>query len=174
MRTWIDIACLAHTKNVNGGLVARSAAGLPFLLSEGMEVALVPPVLDAPRTVTVESLQMRSDHEAVVFFEEVPDVGTAEMLIGCHCLVRRAEVADELAELESDLPSWEGWSVFDVREGFVGEVLDIEDRPLQPLLVVKREDAEDVLIPLVEDFIVAIDEDALRIDMRLPLGLLDM
>ena len=96
------------------------------------------------------------------------------MLIGCHCLVRRAEVADELAELESDLPSWEGWSVFDVREGFVGEVLDIEDRPLQPLLVVKREDDEDVLIPLVEDFIVAIDEDALRIDMRLPLGLLDM
>ena len=174
MRTWIDIASLAYTKNINGGLVARSAAGLPFLLSEGMEVALVPPVLDAPRWVAVESLQMRGESDAVVFFEEVPDVATAELLVGCHCLVRRAEVEDKLAELESDLPSWEGWSVFDAREGFVGKVLDIEDRPLQPLLIVEREDGGEVLIPLVEDFIVSIDEDASRIDMRLPAGLLDM
>ncbi len=174
MRTWIDIACLAQTKNINGGLVARSAAGLPFLLSEGMRVALVPPVLDAPRSVTVESLQMRGSHEAVVFFEEVPDANTAEMLVGCHCLVRRVEVAEELAELESDLPSWEGWQVFDEAAGFVGEVLDIEDRPLQPLLIVAREGAEDALIPLVEEFIVSLDEDACRLDMRLPAGLLEM
>lgn len=174
MRTWIDIASLAHTKNINGGLVARCAAGLPFLLSEGMEVALVPPVLDAPRRVTVESLQMRGESEAVIFFEEVSDANTAEMLVGCHCLVRRADVLEELEELESDLPSWEGWQVFDAATGFVGEVVEIEDRPLQPLLVVSREGAQDALIPLVEDFIESIDEQALRIDMRLPAGLLDM
>ena len=174
MRAWIDIACLVHTKNVNGGLVARSAAGLPFLLSEGMEAALVPPVLDAPRRVTVESLQMRNDFEAVVFFEEVADAATAEALVGCHCLVRRAEVADELAELESDLPSWEGWRVFDAEVGLVGQVVEIEDRPLQPLLVVAREGREDALIPLVDEFIEGLDEEARRIDMRLPAGLLDM
>ncbi len=174
MRTWIDIASLAHTKNINGGLVARSAAGLPFLLSQGMELALVPPVLDAPRRVTVESLQMRGETEAVVFFEEVTDANTAEALVGCHCLVRRDEVAEELLELEGDLPSWEGWQVFDCAAGFVGEVLEIEDRPLQPLLVVSREGADEALIPLVEDFIEGIDEQSRRIDMRLPAGLLDM
>lgn len=174
MRTWVDIACLAYTKNVNGGLVARSAAGLPLLLSEGMEVALVPPVLDAPRNVTVELLQPRSDEEAVVFFKEVKGVDVAEMLVGCHCLVRRAEVAEELAELESDLPSWEGWQVYDASAGFVGEVADIEDRPLQPLLVVARAGATEALIPLVEEFIVRVDEEARRIDLRLPAGLLDM
>lgn len=174
MRTWIDIASLAHTKNINGGLVARCAAGLPFLLSEGMKLALVPPVLDAPREVTVESLQMRTDYEAVVFFEEVEDAGTAEALVGCHCLVRRADVADSLLELESELPSWEGWQVHDVAAGFVGRVVEIEDRPLQPLLVVEREGGAEALIPLVEDFIIAIDEEALRIDMQLPAGLLDM
>lgn len=174
MRTWIDIACLAYTKNINGGLVARSAAGLPLLLFEGMEVALVPPVLDAPRNVTVESLQMRNDGEAVVFFKEVKDPNIAEALVGCHCLVRRSEIADELAELEADLPSWEGWQVRDAAAGFVGEVVEIEDRPLQPLLVVSREDGSEVLIPLVEDFIVSIDEDACLIDMDLPAGLLDM
>ena len=174
MRTWVNIACLAQTKNINGGLVARCAAGLPFLLSEGMEVALVPPVLDAPRRVTVESLQMRNDAEAVVFFKEVKNMDTAEALVGCHCLVQRSLVADDLAELEGDLPSWEGWLVYDAVAGFVGEVAEIEDRPLQPLLVVSREDGSEVLIPLVEEFIVSLDEDERRIDMQLPEGLLQL
>lgn len=174
MRTWIDIAELAHTKNLNGGLVARSAAGLPFLLREGMSVALVPPVLDAPRNVTVESLQMRGDFEAFVFFEEVADADTAEALVGCHCLVRRDEAG--LGEFEdvSDLPSWEGWQVFDAREGFVGTVSGIDERPHQPLLVVAREGRADALVPLVDDFLVGIDEEARRIDMRLAPGLLDL
>lgn len=174
MRTWIDIAELAHTKNLNGGLVARSAAGLPFLLREGMSVALVPPVLDAPRNVTVESLQMRGDFEAFVFFEEVTDADTAEALVGCHCLVRRDEAG--LGEFEdvNDLPSWEGWQVFDAREGFVGTVSGIDERPYQPLLVVARDGRADALVPLVDDFLVNVDEEARRIDMRLAPGLLDL
>ena len=39
MRTWADVAWLATAKNLDGGLVVRSASGLPFLLEEGMEVA---------------------------------------------------------------------------------------------------------------------------------------
>lgn len=174
MRTWIDIAELAHTKNLNGGLVARSAAGLPFLLHEGMSVALVPPVLDAPRNVVVESVQMRNDAEALVFFEEVTTAEVADALVGCHCLARRDEV--DLGEFEdmNDLPSWEGWQVFDAREGFVGTVSGIDERPYQPLLVVAREGRADALIPLVEDFLVNVDEEARRIDMKLASGLLDL
>lgn len=174
MRAWIDIATLAHTKNLNGGLVARSAAGLPFLLREGMSLALVPPVLDAPRNVTVESLQMRGDSEALVFFEEVTDADVAEALVGCHCLARRNEV--ELSDFEDarGFLSWEGWRVFDAAEGYVGIVSAIDDRPYQPLLVVAREGASDALIPLVEDFLVSVDEEEKRIDMKLASGLLDL
>ena len=53
MRAWTDVAVLARTKNLQGGFVAQSAAGLPFLLSEGLEAAFVPPVLDAPRRAQV-------------------------------------------------------------------------------------------------------------------------
>lgn len=174
MREWIDIAELAHTKNLNGGLVARSAAGLPLLLSEGMELALVPPVLDAPRRVTVESLRFRDDYEAVVFFEQVKEADVAEALVGCHCLARRDEVDLDSIEYESDYPSWDGWRVFDQSQGFVGEVDYIEDRPLQPLMVVSREGKSDALIPLVEEFIVEIDEDEQCILMDLAPGLLDL
>lgn len=173
MRAWIDIACLAHTKNLNGGLVARRASGLPFLMEEGMELALVPPVLDAPRRVHVEELVMRSEDEALVFFEEVGDANTAELLVGCHCLARRKDV-DEQALSDDSLPSWEGWSVFDAQAGFVGVVASIEDRPLQPLLEVRRTDETSVLVPLVDEFVMALDEEALRIDLDCPAGLLDL
>lgn len=174
MRTWIDIAELAHTKNLNGGLVARCAAGLPFLLEEGMQVALVPPVLDAPRNVTVESLQMRGENDAVVYFAEVADADTAEALVGCRILAKRDVVDLFIYDEESDLPSWDGWEVYDEAAGFVGKVSYIDDRPYQPLLVVERENGRETLIPLVDEFLLSVDEDERRIGMKLAPGLLDL
>lgn len=184
MRDWIDVATLAHTKNLNGGLVARSASGLSLLLDEGLEVALVPPVLDAPRRVHVESASARNDAEVLVFFEEVRSMSVAEALVGCHCLVRRQDVADELGQYGEALPSWEGWRVFDEGAGFEGVVVDVEDRPVQPLLVVARvgaersgqDDAEPspVLVPLVDEFVLSVDEDARVIELSCPDGLLDL
>lgn len=174
MRAWVDVATLVNTKNLNGGLVARAASGLPFLLSEGDQVALVPPVLDAPRNVRVAEVSLRAEDEAVVFFEGVPDADTAEMLVGCHCLMRRNEVDLDFIEADADLPAWEGWQVFDEVAGYVGSVAAVEDRLYQPLLVVAREGAGDVLVPLVEDFIVEIDEDARTIRLDCPRGLFEL
>ncbi len=158
MRGWCDIAYLAKTKNLNGGLVARGAPGLPVLLYEGLEVALVPPALDAP----------------LVAFDEVPDLGVAELVVGCRCLVREAEVDLSLIEADDDLPDWEGWRVEDVRAGFVGEVAALDDRAMQPLLVVRRDDGRETLVPLVDAFVEAVDEDARAIRLSCPEGLLDL
>ena len=150
MRGWCDIAYLAKTKNLNGGLVARGASGLPVLLYEGLEVALVPPAL------------------------EVPDLGVAELVVGCRCLVREAEVDLSLIEADDDLHDWEGWRVEDVRAGFVGEVAALDDRAMQPLLVVRRDDGRETLVPLVDAFVEAVDEDARAIRLSCPEGLLDL
>lgn len=176
MRAWIDVATLARTKNIKGGLVARAASGLPFLLEAGDRVALVPPVLDAPRNVCVESVSPSGPDEGVVRFREVTDADTAEALVGCHCLLRRDEVDLDFLDDEDDLPSWEGWEVFDAHAGKVGIVEAVEDRPLQPLLVVGRADApgSSVLIPLAEEFIVDVDEDLRLIKLDCPSGLLDL
>ena len=174
MRTWMHVANLAATKNLDGGLVARSAAGLPLLLEEGMQVALVPPVLDAPRNVTVSSLRPRSDTEAVVFFEEVTSGALAELLVGRRVLVRRADVDLQALEAEDDLPSWEGWRLLDENAGYVGEVLRIEERPFQPLLVVGRSQGAEALVPLADDLIVSVDEESCAILMRLAPGLLEL
>lgn len=174
MRAWIDVATLVRTKNLNGGLVARNASGLPFLLSEGACVSLVPPVLDAPRHVRVKAVFPQGEDEAVVFFDGVDDVGTAEMLAGCHCLMRRDEIDASVLEEDEGVPSLVGWKVYDVSVGYLGVVEAVEDRPLQPLLEVAREGGTSVLIPLAEEFVVDVDEDGLSLKLDCPRGLLDL
>ena len=174
MRGWIDIAYLAKTKNLNGGLVARGASGLSALLYPGLEAALVPPQLDAPRKVTVASVEERSDNEALVTFSEVGDLGMAERLAGCRVLVREEEVDLSLLESDDALPAWEGWAVEDARAGLVGEVAALDDRAMQPLLVVRRPDGREALVPLVDEFLDEVDEDARVIRLTCPLGLLDL
>ena len=88
MRGWMSIAYLAKPKNLNGGLVARGASGLPFVLHPGLTLAVVPPQLDAPRTLTVREVTERAENEALVFFDEVSDLSGAELLAGCELLAR--------------------------------------------------------------------------------------
>ena len=173
MRTWIDVAVLAKTKNLQGGFVVRSAAGLPFLLEEGLEVAFVPPALDAPRRARVESIVPSGEHAAVVTFDVVGDIDTAEKLAGCHCLVRRADLPE--SALEASEADWTGWQVRDARAGLLGAVSAIEEMPGQTMLEVAAVDGDrTILIPLVDEFVVSMDEDARLIEVDVPSGLLDL
>ena len=174
MRGWVQIAYLAKTKNLNGGLVARGAAGLPSLLYEGLEVALVPPQVDAPRTVTVSSVTECAENEALVTFAEVSDLSGAERIAGCRCLAREDAVDLALLEEAAGLPDWEGWRVEDARAGLVGEVAALDDRAMQPLLVVRRADGRETLVPLVDEFIEDVDEEGRVIRLVCPEGLLDL
>ena len=97
MESYLDVATLTGKKNLDGRLVAKSAPGLPFLLTEGMQVRLVPPVLDAPRSVKVASVSAVDDGCAVVAFSEVTDASVAEALVGCHCLVGRSALGAQAA-----------------------------------------------------------------------------
>ncbi|WP_297155421.1 ribosome maturation factor RimM [uncultured Ellagibacter sp.] len=176
MRTWADVAWLATAKNLDGGLVVRSASGLPFLLEEGMEVAFVPPVLDVPRRAKVEEIRPQDDTSAVVWFEGVADIDTAKALCGCHVLVRREELpelAQAVAAAHSDGAS--GWEVHDAKAGLLGTLSRVEDNPGQSLLIVDRAGGEGtLLIPLVDEFLIGVDDERERIDVDVPRGLLSL
>lgn len=196
MRGWMDAATLTRTMNLQGRFLARPAEGLPFLLRVGMECALVPPVADAPRIVTVASAEAaQGKHEGCfcVTFEEVDAIASAELLVGCHCLMRESDAgcgsdggastvlarslaANPLAAGDAALLDEEGWMVVDERMGKIGELLRVEERPAQSLLVVAREgrDAAEVLIPLVDELVSSVDEVARIINVRVPAGLLEL
>lgn len=171
MRTWIDVATLAKPKGKSGRLVAKSAAGLPFVLEPGDEVAFVPPQTDAPRRAEVRLVRDVDERTAEVEFEGV-DAQAAQMLAGCHCLVKRASLDPSLFEEEPAM--WEGWTVVDVRAGVVGAVSGLVDNPGQALLEVDRPDGETVLVPVVDEIVLDADVEASTVHVDLPHGLLDL
>lgn len=175
MREWANVAELTKTKTLAGGLIARPAPGLPFLLSEGLEVAFVPPQIDAPRRARVASVTVEGRDFHLVMFEGIDSIDVAERLAGCSCLVRRADLPEGVLALASEAGGLAGFEVHDQQTGLVGLVEEVVENPGQCLLSVKpAAGGQSVLIPLVDAFVVGLDEDARRIDVALPAGLLDL
>lgn len=173
MRTWRDVATLVKTRGLNGRFVARPAASLPFVLEEGMQVAFVPPQTDCPRRGVVSSVAERDDGSYEVSFDSVTDEDVARCLVGSHCLVRRSDIED----VDGDEPAeaWVGWSVLDASGALIGEITGFEDNPAHLLMEVERPDnAGSALIPVVDEFIVQVDDDARTVVTELPAGLLDL
>ncbi len=171
MSNWANVAELTKVKNLEGGLVVRARAGLPFLLETGMEVTFVPPVLRLPRTSKVEKISQQGDGRYVVFFEGISSIDEAEKLIGHFCLVAKEDLPEGWNKSGIDLA---GFKICLPDNSLVGLVSEILENPAHPLLVVERPGFEDALIPLVEEFIVEVDEQAEVIVMDLPAGLLEL
>ena len=174
MRGWMSIAYLAKPKNLNGGLVARGASGLPFVLHPGLTLAVVPPQLDAPRTLTVSEVTERAENEALVFFDEVSDLSSAELLAGCELLAREGDIDASVLEEAEALPAWEaGQCTTSARDTWARSWKSPSVRPSLCSRCAAPTGGE-ALIPLVDEFIVDVDEDGRRIDVSLPAGLLDL
>ena len=173
MRAWKDVATLVKTKNLKGRFVVRPAANLPFLLEEGMRVAFVPPQTDVPREAVVDFVAEQGDGAFEVGFDAIGDKVCASKLVGCHCLVKRSELAWD--ELEGAPETWAGWVVVDEGGLLVGEVNEFVDKPGQALLSVERADGNgEVYLPVADELILSVDAGERRIVMEIPVGLLDL
>ena len=67
-----------------------------------------------------------------------------------------------------------GFTINDITYGTLGEVTAIDDSTINVLFVVTTPDERELLIPIQEAFVRAIDEEGRIIHMDLPEGLLDM
>ncbi len=171
MRAWADVAVLAKTKNLKGRFVAHAAAGLPFLLEVGDEVAFVPPQLDVVRNAVVSDVRLLDDRTAEIEFEGV-DGDAASVLEGSHCLIMRETIDESVFE---DAPgAWEGWTVVDETAGTIGIVASFIDNPGQALIEVEREGGATVLVPVVDEIIRNVDIENGIVHVDLPNGLLEL
>ena len=173
MSAWVRVAEFTKAKHLKGGLVARSVAGLPFLLEEGLFCAFVPPVIDVPRQGTVVEVRPEARGGATVFFDTVVDANQADALVGCYVLARREDLPDDVLELQEG--GIEGFTVVDAEAGAIGTAVAINEMPGQHLLEVAREGQEGtVLIPVVDEFLEGVDEQTRCIYVNVPQGLLDL
>lgn len=186
MHTWIDIATLTKKRNAQRRFAARCRANLLLCLKPGLQVAFVPPVLDAPRNARILDVTITGETTCDITFEYLDGLGQSaaeDRLVGCHCLVMRSEV--DIQSIQGETDSLAGFEVFDKQAGFVGIVKEEVHNPGQSHLVVMREDNKtgegkadaknsEVLIPHVPAIVIEVDAESKTLRTELPAGLLDL
>ncbi|MGI6105070.1 MAG: ribosome maturation factor RimM [Raoultibacter sp.] len=170
MTNWVRIAEIVKTKTLEGELIVRSAIGSSFILRTGDEVYFVPPRIGFPRSGVVTSINRHKAESFVVKFDSVPDIDTAEALIGCSVLVSRAIFEEGEDYTEFDLLDCR---VIDDRHGDLGLVVEVLEGKAQVLLRVEGSLGQ-LLIPKVPEIVYDEDLEARMLSTRIPKGLVDL
>ena len=120
----------------------------------------------------VESV--RNTKHILVKFEDVDGIGDAEKISGKKILLRDQDLipeAEKMLELEVlEYAFAEGFELREQKKGRIGVIRAVEDFPQQEMAVVDKGE-EDILIPMIPQFIVEINKEEEYILMELPDGL---
>ena len=107
--------------------------GLPFLVREGMRVALTPPARSRDRFMTVEEVS-GTGATRIVRLSGLTSMTDAEDAVGCYLLAREDDIA--LDPLVDSFEHLEGRLVVDERFGELGTIQDIMLNPANDVWVV--------------------------------------
>jgi len=119
----------------------------------------------------VENFRLHQDH-AIVKFEDVDSIEQAKPLIQAQLYLP----LDQLPALEKDQYYFHeiiGFRVEDEQEGVLGIVKDVYEAGAQ-LLIAMEYQKQEVLIPLTDEVVLAVDKAQQQISTRLPDGLLQI
>ena len=177
---WVVVARLVRPHGLRGELVAEVLTDFPERFHDRTRLVLIPPerVVTRPREMELENFWfLRS--RIVLKFRGVDSINEAETLRGFSVAIPFAE----RAPLEGGsvyLSDLIGCRVIDLNRGGadVGEVVEVDrDSSSSELLVVRSDEQkarQELLIPFVRDFLVRVDAENRRLEMRLPQGLLEI
>lgn len=152
-----------------GEVVTVPVNGLPLLLHEGLEVAIVPPPLRGSRWHTVRRVSAGGSGQLAAL-SGVRDLAGARDLVGSTLLARETDLPEDL--LLHDPVSLVGLAVRDARLGELGLIEEVMQGPANDVWVVRGESGE-VLVPVVDEVVLGIVEEADEdvIEVELPRGL---
>lgn len=114
-----------------------------------------------------ESVRPKGSASFLIKLEGVDTVEDAAELVNSPISVPKDILQEYVGDVmfEDDL---EGFKVIDTHFGEIGELEYIDDSTENELMVVRTPDDEEIYIPLVDDFIINIDEENKEIHTSLP------
>ena len=120
----------------------------------------------------IENSSLHKNDFLRVRFEDVKDEEEADALLGNHVYLP-LKMLPKLTGNKFYFHEVIGFEIEDKRFGFVGEIQSINDSSAQPLFEVLNGDVE-ILIPMIDHFLVKIDRENKKVLMDLPEGLIEM
>lgn len=109
----------------------------------------------------------------LVSFEGVSDRDEAQKLTGFYLAVKRGD-APQLEKGRYYIADMIGCAVTDEELGCIGRISEILQTGANDVIVVKRQEKQDLLIPFLKDVVTDVDVFAQKVTVRLPDGLLEI
>ena len=120
----------------------------------------------------IENSSLHKNDFLRVHFEDINTEDDADTLIGSEIYLP-LNMLPKLSGNKFYFHEVIGFEIEDKRLGFVGEIQSINDTTAQPLFEVLKDGAE-ILIPMIDHFLVKVDRENRKIIMDLPEGLIEM
>lgn len=120
----------------------------------------------------IENSALHKNDFLKVKFEDVDTEADADEIMGCEIYLP----ISMLPKLEGNKFYFHeviGFEIEDQRLGVFGKIISINDTAAQPLFEVINGDVE-ILVPMIDQFLVKIDRENKKVVMNLPEGLIEM
>lgn len=122
----------------------------------------------------VTSVRMKSDETGLIMLDGVETEEQARELAGSDLYLHRNQItATDDDDDEMAVEMLVGYTLIEEQAGKVGIISSIDTTTENTLFVIETADDE-ILIPVVEDYILSIDQEQKIIEMSLPEGLLSL
>ena len=172
---FIQVGTIRKSHGLSGEVLAAFAGRTSLRNLEGSSVWITPPT-DKVHGTIFEHIELLGDSlDAYVTFEGIDSLDYSSSLSRHRLICRREDVPLELIdeiEQKEYAPALLGYSVFSEAYGELGEVSEYLETKANDCLVVQGQYGE-VLLPIIDEVILSIDEDARRIVVYVLPGLID-
>lgn len=121
----------------------------------------------------IEKSSIHKNEFLRVKFEDVDSEAEAEKLLGLEVHLP-VELLPELEGTNFYFHEIIGYSVQDKRKGNIGTITNINDTTAQALFIIEDNQNKQILIPIIDDFIIKLDRENKIIDLDTPEGLIDL
>jgi 16S rRNA processing protein RimM len=120
----------------------------------------------------VESYRFKSGETALVKFEGIDSEQKAKELSNKE-VYYPVKFADKEAEQVDSWDFYIGFSVYDEKAGYIGEITEVDDSTANVLFTLVH-DGREILMPVAEEFFTEIDLENREMHVTLPEGLIDL
>jgi 16S rRNA processing protein RimM len=110
----------------------------------------------------------QSGGNTIIALEELDTVEKAKKLIG-----KTVFIDENLVHTEGEEEDWTGYELVDKHYGVLGEITSVTDNGQQVLISVNHK-GQEVILPLVDEFIERVDEEAKKLFFNAPEGLINL
>lgn len=169
-RNYIIAGTLAKPHGVEGEISVRLSSEVmshdldPSFVYLEIDNGLVP--------FRVSSFRYKADDVLLIKLPLLSSEKKIRAYMGSAVYVSPREVSQNETDLNT-LDAFTSYQVIDTKVGEIGQIEGIQDISGNPLFIINSKQGE-LLIPVADEFIVKIDDNAKTIEMNIPEGLLDL